>query len=266
MITNVNSPFSYNASKVIDFFFEVNSDINDGNFVLLPNGNMTILFFLSGNLFFNFPKNKHKAIVSCNCSSLLKVAPASKISAIGLQINPIYSYWLTGEAPILTSNIVFDLETFFPSSEIDLVLEQLQESNTLIQRCHILEKYFLSKVERATYPLNIAFAIEHIRNEKGIVSLDHLCQYLNLSGRALRKSFKKNIAISPKEFSKIQRFNNAVQMLKAGKFKTLSEIAYRAGYFDQSHFIKEFKYYAKISPKVFLRKNMGATGFYDYAS
>ena len=75
----------------------------------------------------------------------------------------------------------------------------------------------------------------------------------NLSQRRqLERDFKKQIGISPKQLSKVISLNAALQMMLNKDSESLSEIAYENEYFDQTHFIKDFKEFVGITPKEFL--------------
>ncbi len=61
--------------------------------------------------------------------------------------------------------------------------------------------------------------------------------------------FQAHIGISPKQYLKIVRFQNAIFIKQNSKAITLTDLAYEAGYYDQSHFIKEIKDLAGKTPK-----------------
>ena len=51
------------------------------------------------------------------------------------------------------------------------------------------------------------------------------------------------------------RFQNAVSLIQTNPMKSLSYIGLEAGYYDQSHFIREFKDFSGVTPKEFLKQN-----------
>jgi methylphosphotriester-DNA--protein-cysteine methyltransferase len=70
--------------------------------------------------------------------------------------------------------------------------------------------------------------------------------------RQLERHFRKQIGISPKQLSKVIRLQATLQMLINQNSETLTEIAYESEYFDQNHFIKDFKEFVGVTPKEFL--------------
>ena len=69
--------------------------------------------------------------------------------------------------------------------------------------------------------------------------------------RQLERHFKKQIGISPKQLGKVIRLQTSLQMMVNQKAETLTDIAYENEYFDQNHFIKDFKEFVGITPKEF---------------
>jgi transcriptional regulator GlxA family with amidase domain len=70
--------------------------------------------------------------------------------------------------------------------------------------------------------------------------------------RQLERNFKKQIGVSPKQLGKVIRLQTALKMLLDQKSENLTDIAYESEYFDQSHFIKDFREFTGINPKDFL--------------
>jgi len=71
----------------------------------------------------------------------------------------------------------------------------------------------------------------------------------------LISQFKKYVGITPKQFQRILRFNDVFVQMQSDQFLSWSDIAYRCGYSDQSHFIREFKNFSGFIPESFLREN-----------
>ncbi len=76
----------------------------------------------------------------------------------------------------------------------------------------------------------------------GQIKVGEVASILNVSTRALERQFSKILGITPKHFIRLVRFQKAVERLKKiSKIENLADIAHDSGYFDQSHFIKDFK-------------------------
>lgn len=74
---------------------------------------------------------------------------------------------------------------------------------------------------------------------------------MGLSQSALERRFRKAVGTSPKQFASISRLQYVSSRYAAGG--SLSEIAHDAGYFDQPHFVKDFKAFTGQPPDAFFR-------------
>jgi AraC-like DNA-binding protein len=73
------------------------------------------------------------------------------------------------------------------------------------------------------------------------------------SQRRLEQRFKNEIGISPKMFQRTIRINHVIEKMINTPQPHLTSIAYEMGYYDQSHFIRDFKKFTGSSPSKFLK-------------
>lgn len=99
-------------------------------------------------------------------------------------------------------------------------------------------------------------AVEVLMRLKGQVSVGELADQLKISRRQLERKFSKGIGLSPKQLSKIIRLQAGLKMLEQKQFTSLTDLAYDSGYFDQAHFIRDFKAFTGMSPKQFYAGNL----------
>jgi transcriptional regulator GlxA family with amidase domain len=69
-----------------------------------------------------------------------------------------------------------------------------------------------------------------------------------LSRRQFERNFKACSGFSPKLYTRIIRFQAAAKEYGM-QYQSLTDIAYRCGYYDQSHFIHDFKEFSGFHPK-----------------
>ena len=63
-----------------------------------------------------------------------------------------------------------------------------------------------------------------------------------------------HIGISPKAFQQIHRFQKLSNFLLYNKINlNLTELSYDYHYYDQTHFIKDFKHFSGTTPSQFLK-------------
>lgn len=91
-------------------------------------------------------------------------------------------------------------------------------------------------------------AVKHVIHSKTTCSVRELANYFNLSERQFERKFKEYSGFSPKKYLRIVRFSEACKHYSEMGNKSLAEIAHACGYYDQSHFIKEFNSFSGYSP------------------
>lgn len=126
------------------------------------------------------------------------------------------------------------------------------------ERADILSKFLESRMARKQLVHPAIFAsVNHIIQTKGTIPVNILASRFYLSTRQFERNFKEYAGFSPKLYSRIIRFQATVNEY-VNKYKSLTEIAYECGYYDQSHFIHDFKQFSGYHPKTyFAGKNEG---------
>lgn len=84
--------------------------------------------------------------------------------------------------------------------------------------------------------------------------MDALSTRLNVCSRHLRRRFKRSTGLSPKLFARLKRFNYAKLLLLQHPELDWHDVVYRAGFYDQAHFIKDFAEFAGAPPSEVLAR------------
>lgn len=98
-------------------------------------------------------------------------------------------------------------------------------------------------------------AIKLIRETKGEYTIEELCNKLNIHHKTLERGFINTVGTTPKVFSRATRFLHLCHHLKEYENLTMTQLAHRLGYYDQAHFIKDFKAFSGITPKEYFKQN-----------
>ncbi|MNL24652.1 Exoenzyme S synthesis regulatory protein ExsA [compost metagenome] len=129
--------------------------------------------------------------------------------------------------------------------------DRIMETDGLANKITILETHFLQQLKKNETRLKKVLMVQALSQQ---ISLDHqqldlpsLAQQSGLSERYIQKLYLSNIGISPVAFTSVLRFNNSLQLV-LNTTQSLTEIAYDCGYYDQAHFIKEFRKFTGITP------------------
>jgi AraC-like DNA-binding protein len=147
-------------------------------------------------------------------------------------------------------NPVTPLEAVLGNAVADLY-DRLGENEDPAARVEMIEKFLLGRLGNRTGDARVDHAVGEIMRPKGAVIVEGLCQQLRVTPRTLSSLFKDKVGISPKVCMQLTRFYNSLSYEPAGSCRedSLAGLACALGYYDQAHFIKDFKRFAGRSPQ-----------------
>ncbi|MFS0554815.1 AraC family transcriptional regulator [Brevibacillus sp. 179-C9.3 HS] len=129
---------------------------------------------------------------------------------------------------------------------IGSICEQIARKASFHERITYVEDSFLPLLLIFHQPSQLLpYCIQQIYRSKGLFSVEQLAMDLGFSSRYLRKKFEETIGMSPKQYSRIIRFQNTLSYIL--NQRNLN-IANEHGYYDQSHLIKDFKFFSLLTP------------------
>jgi AraC-like DNA-binding protein len=115
------------------------------------------------------------------------------------------------------------------------------------KRMNVLNNTLLKLSEKAGLNTVIDKAVELIFKSAGVITIASVCDQCNISERQLERSFKKYIGLSPKFYARIIRFSNIFQIAQQKKL-SWSDVSMESGFYDQAHFIRNFKAFTGEDP------------------
>ena len=127
------------------------------------------------------------------------------------------------------------------------------DSSDDFSRIEIIENFLLRHIRiKSQYHSHfIKKSINEIRENRGMNLPFKTMDKFDLSERSLQRIFREEVGLSPKKFSEIVKFENSITLLNQGK--TMTDVCYEAGYYDQPHFIKTFKQFTGLTPLQYSR-------------
>jgi AraC-like DNA-binding protein len=137
-------------------------------------------------------------------------------------------------------------------AELDRFNEQLASSQSHGRQVKLLEDFLLSRLRDSEPDPLVAAAVAWLHQKTEPKRIDDLTRYIGLSQSALERRFRRIVGLSPKKFASLVRLRHAVQLRTTGT--DLTTVAHSAGYYDQSHFIKDFRRATGRAPEAFFRE------------
>lgn len=148
-------------------------------------------------------------------------------------------------------NQSISLDDIFAKDAVVAVEEALALSCTDQQRIKAVETFLIRQLKEKDADRLVERAVQLIYNSKGNIKMASLQGELYISASAFEKRFRKLVGASPKKIATIVRFNAVLRDID--KQKSLTEICYGNNFFDQAHFIRDFRQFTGSTPDNFRR-------------
>jgi AraC-like DNA-binding protein len=179
---------------------------------------------------------------------------AEEAFVIGVHFKPGGAFPFLGLPAGDLADTHVDLETLWGPSAGRL-RERLCEARTSAERFQLLQEALLSRfchgVEQH-YAVSAALEM-FVKNQAG-PRVREVAKYLGLSQRRFIQVFKTEVGITPKLFSRIQRFQQTRTFIQHNPSINWADLAVDLGYYDQSHFIREFLEFSGLSPTDYINR------------
>lgn len=246
--------------KYIKFFWEIRIEYMQLNHGLIPQRNINLRFNLSET-----PQYIH----SNGTDSRLE-----NVYFQGLHTG-YREASLKAEGNIDMLGVCFSPESFFPFFKIPVcefrnrmlgadeigfksannLIEQMKDAHNIAARLDILENKLISLLDHdKQIPANFPIIFNAVKQSNESQLYD-FCKQNNIGMRKLERMFNKYVGIPASTYGTLNRFHSSLNQLLYKNYSKLSDLAFDNGYFDQMHFIREFKRFAGDTPKNFVHRN-----------
>ncbi|GAB4024519.1 DUF6597 domain-containing transcriptional factor [Spirosoma gilvum] len=147
---------------------------------------------------------------------------------------------------------------------VQYVTEQLVEAPSHTARIACLEQFLsFQLVKRNLHADRIDHTSNLIVTNRGIVDMNELIEDSFLCRRQFERKFLQRVGVSPKFYARIRRISYLCSELAGQRWQISDwqDLVYRCGYYDQSHFIKEFTAFTGKNPSLYVRNNLELTHY-----
>ncbi len=192
----------------------------------------------------------------------LEIAPTGASGIVAARFEPDgFSSFHTLKATQMENRAV-PLEELF-GEEGSLLEKRVLEATTSESRIGIIQRFLLERVRNQELINRIASAsVELLLQLRGQVNVEVLAEKQGISRRQLERRFAETIGLSPKQLSRMVRLQAAVKAMEQKSYNTLAALAVENGYFDQAHFIRNFKEFTGMNPGQFYADNLRLSSFF----
>ncbi|SFD58428.1 transcriptional regulator, AraC family [Chitinophaga sp. CF118] len=126
--------------------------------------------------------------------------------------------------------------------------DKLAGSSNNEMRVSLAQQYLFKELANGKDDLQIAHCLRQVRLSGGLITVGRLVSDTGFSQRHFSRKFQEYVGLSPKEYLRVSRFILSLDHLKKYPVISLTEVAYNSGYYDQAHFIRDYKDYTGYTP------------------
>jgi AraC-like DNA-binding protein len=230
----------------------------------LPDGNTEIIFDLTENTQYIYDNETLVAIQACRHAwvSGVRTQPitipsgkGSRMLIVAFKKGKAYPFY---PLPIneITDTVV-GAELIFGKNILNL-REQLLVARSFDQMFLLVEKFLFQRAGDSlcmdSSTNYIEYAVSQILRRPNLLSLQQLSDQIGYSQKHFIDLFRKKVGVSPKQYLKIMRFQKTIREIENQRTLHWSDLALESGYYDQAHFINDFKTFSGFTPGEYLKR------------
>lgn len=234
---------------------------------IVPDGCMKFIFHY-GDLYKHYPENGNcitlpKYFLIGQLTKPYEVEPTGETGTFFVCFHP------NGFLPFTTipikemENTAVPLEKLFGQDGKEIG-QMILNANSTSERINLIETFLLNRLTSTqTIDHIVKSTVETILTANGQLSVDELSKQNNINSRQLVRKFSSTIGLSPKQLSKTIRLQATLKTLLTKKITSFTDLAYENEYYDQAHFIKDFKEFTGLTPKEFYGDHLTMSLIFD---
>jgi AraC-like DNA-binding protein len=235
---------------------------------IVPNGLMELSFYLGSKPKFIKNGNQHvldNSLLTGQLLNFFDVEISDTLDLFSISFQPQGAMRLFDLPLNELINETISYKSIFGSA-ISAIEERLFYADTFEDRVKVIEYFLYEKlVKKHDYTdlQRIDSCVMMINNSHGNIRVEDLASETCLSRKQFERVFLKSVGISPKQFLRVVRFQNAIYQKQLNAKQSLTNLALDCGYYDQSHMINDFKSLSGTPPKEFFEDCMPYSDYFS---
>ncbi|WP_077406068.1 helix-turn-helix domain-containing protein [Cellulophaga omnivescoria] len=258
-----------NLKEWIKCYWNLESDFENTPVknTIIPDGTMKLIFHY-GDTYKHHPNNK-ESIILPKCFLIGQLTKPYVVEPLGVTGSFVVRFQPNGFFPFANIDIKEIKNTAVPLNKLfgqegEVIGEQILNATCTLDRIALIEAFLLKRLTNKNCIDSIVKStIDTIIEANGQFSVSELSEKNNINRRQLTRKFSSTIGLSPKQLSKTIRIQNTLKTLLTQEVKSLTDLAYENDYFDQAHFIKDFKEFTGLTPKEFYGNDLKMSLIFD---
>ncbi|HNY02808.1 MAG TPA: helix-turn-helix domain-containing protein, partial [Bacteroidales bacterium] len=245
--------------KHIRFFWELRAEHMHLDHTLIPQRNINLRFNLCDTPHFIHDGDRVTRLESSYFPGLqdhfrhLHLRLDGRVEVLGVCFSPAGFYPFAGIPVSEFKNQVLGVREV-GNGILHALSERLREADGTTARLHILESELeMLLVRNEAEPGNFTRLFSRLKTEDSDRQIAGFCRENRITPRTLERMYNKFVGLPAGTYGTLNRFHSSMNQLLHNDFSKLSDVAFDNGYFDQTHFIRDFRRYTGNTPKNFVK-------------
>ena len=167
----------------------------------------------------------------------------------GVAFRPGGTAAFVGAPAIETCDAEMPLASLWGRQRISDLREQLLESDHPDAQLDVIERALREMLQSAGVHPAITYALAAFDQAPLTATIGSVTDAIGMSAKRFIERFKTEVGLSPKRYCRIRRFQRALARAHCGHLVDWSQVALESGYYDQAHFIHEFRSFSGLTPR-----------------
>jgi methylphosphotriester-DNA--protein-cysteine methyltransferase len=194
--------------------------------------------------------NTHRAVVAGPSSEHWTLETSATSAVVGVHFKPGGAFPFFGVPAGELHNARVPLDALWGSRAARMV-EEVLAASTPDAKFDALERALLGAARTLTRHRAVGFALRELSMLPKQRTISELAVAGGISQRRLLEHFRDEVGMAPKLFSRVQRFQAVVQSVHPLRAVDWADVAASCGYFDQAHFIHDFRSFSGFAPATY---------------
>jgi len=219
--------------------------------IIMPNGTAEIIFNFSDPIMYSLETTAKKTVLPSVFLSGVRFSPirneiVGREYLIGIQFNSLALKIMFGYSAKEFTNKIYD--GLLIDTSLNELSEKLYAQKEFKKQVEILISWFRKKVEKNGCQVSMNKMQQIVHNQRGRdLTVKKLSSKIFLSPRQLQRHANDWLGMCPDEYLMYNKFLHSITLIQE-ETHSLTDVALKSGYYDQSHFIKEFREYTDMTP------------------
>ncbi len=233
----------------------ISKEVPKGRQQVLSDGCMDMIFNLGDDVKRILPDNtsilQPRSFLLGQIITPMWIEPTGKVETFAVRFYPgSFSYFTHFTMSELADKDT-ELRALFDEEKVLFMESAMGKAKDTLERISLVEDFLFDALkETVDIPSLLTSVIDRILQTHGTVSIKEALQKHPGQRRNIERKFLKQVGTSPKQLCRAIRFQKTLKTMLNDN-KTLTDIGHENEFFDQAHFIKDFKDFTGISPREF---------------